>query len=220
MFAGVPPIVSLGTNKLQSLLCEFSASLLFFRKSEHKFSGIRLGMVFTFLGATTGTFLLARTNVGALKILVPYLLLAVFLYNIFSKRKASAISEQNSIAQQNQTRLALLGICIGFYNGFFGPGTGTLWTIALMRQLRLGIRAATIYTKPLNLIGNLSALFMFGATGQLNIKVGAMMAVGSITGGLLGAHFVMYKDVRWLKILFNTFMALSVLGAFYHSFVQ
>jgi uncharacterized membrane protein YfcA len=214
LLSGVPPILALGTNKLQSCLCETSATVIFRKKMGIQLSSLKTGLAFTLAGSVLGTLLLQVTHVELLKKLVPVFLLAVFLMNLFSKSKTT-IEENMPSDPKLVSRLIPLGLCIGFYNGFFGPGTGTIWAVALRRFLRLTLKKATMMTKPLNLIGNLTALAIFFASGQINLWAGVAMGFGAVAGGIIGANLVILKDARWLKIIFNVLMGASVLGAFF-----
>ena len=108
----------------------------------------------------------------------------------------------------------LLGNIIGFYNGFFGPGTGSIWVIALTKYFKLDIQKATIYAKPLNLAGNLTALSIFIVGGKINLIVACLMGIGSFLGGKIGANLIIYKDIKWLKFTFLLLMTISTLATF------
>jgi uncharacterized membrane protein YfcA len=180
LFSGVPPVLALGTNKLQSCLCETSATFIFRKKIQIDFKALRTGLLFTLLGSVLGTVLLQVTQVEVLKKLVPFFLLAVFLMNLLTKYRPTRMSGSSEPALLN--RLIPLGVGIGFYNGFFGPGTGTIWAVSLQKYLKLSLQNATMLTKPLNLAGNLTALAVFFASGQINLFAGIAMGVGAILG--------------------------------------
>ena len=212
LLSGVPPVLALGTNKLQSCLCESSASIMFYRKNNLNLKQLKTGLLFTLLGSIAGTLLLQVTQVELLKKLVPFFLLSVFIMNLLSKNKEEIQKEQPTSLFH---RLIPLGIGIGFYNGFFGPGTGTIWAISLRKFLKASLKSATMMTKPLNLVGNLTALGIFLASGHIHIWTGLAMGLGAIGGGIIGANLVMFKNAKWLKITFNILMATSVVGAFF-----
>ncbi len=212
LLSGVPPVLALGTNKLQSCLCESSASIVFYRKNNLNLQSLKVGLLFTLLGSVAGTLLLQVTKVEVLKSLVPIFLLLVFIMNLLSKGSTKSNQEGD---QSFFNRLIPLGIGIGFYNGFFGPGTGTIWAVSIRKFLKTSLKTATMMTKPLNLVGNLTALGIFFATGHINLWAGLIMGAGAIIGGIIGANLVIYKDAKWLKITFNTLMACSVTAAFF-----
>lgn len=107
-----------------------------------------------------------------------------------------------------------MGTLIGFYNGAFGPGTGSIWAVALMKAFKLDIQKATMYAKPLNFAGNLTALGIFIFDGKVDFLVAILMGLGSFLGGKFGAKLVIYKDIRWLKLMFLTLMVVSTAATF------
>jgi uncharacterized membrane protein YfcA len=214
LLSGVPPVLALGTNKLQSCLCEATATVVFRKKTRMHLGNLKIGLIFTLMGSIFGTLLLQVTTVGVLKKLVPFFLLVVFIMNLLTKPK-DAQSAEGIPDSKRDSRLMPLGIAIGFYNGFFGPGTGTIWAVALRKFLNLNLKNATMMAKPLNLVGNLTALTIFFASGQIDWIAGISMGLGAVAGGLIGANLVILKDARWLKLVFNVLMAISVAGAFF-----
>ena len=72
-----------------------------------------------------------------------------------------------------------------------------------------------MYTKPLNLAGNLTALSIFIVTGKVHFLAAILMGIGSYLGGKLGASLVVYKDAQWLKITFFLLILLSTLATYY-----
>ena len=75
--------------------------------------------------------------------------------------------------------MTLFGLLIGFYNGFFGPGTGSIWMISFVILLGSTIKQASISTKPLNLIGNIISLLFFIGLGYVDYTLGLIMGVGT-----------------------------------------
>lgn len=120
----------------------------------------------------------------------------------------------NQTLEPSHHKFLALGSSIGFYNGFFGPGTGSIWALALMKCFKLDLRQATIYAKPLNLAGNLTALSIFIVGSRVDYVAAVLMGIGSFIGVRFGTHFVMYKHVKWLKIIFLLLITLSTLGTF------
>jgi len=212
LFSGVSPVLALGTNKLQSCLCETSATLMFSKRNTLNLKTLKTGLLFTLIGSMLGTWLLQHTQADLLKKLVPFFLVGVFLMNLLTKYQI--VPERAAPSPSSNKSLIPLGLGIGFYNGFFGPGTGTIWAVGLQKGLKLSLKTATMMTKPLNLIGNLTALTIFFGSGQIDLVAGIAMGFGAILGGICGANLVMLKNARWLKVVFNLLMAASIVGAF------
>jgi uncharacterized membrane protein YfcA len=213
LLSGVNPVLALGTDKLQSAIGEFSATLHFLRHGKVNYKVIYLGIFYTVIGAVIGTISLQYVPVHQLEKIIPILLLAVFGYYVLSSRKKHNYTIENVSGREHWFFIPVSTL-IGFYNGFFGPGTGTLWTISFIQFLHLNIKKATMYTKPLNLAANMAALIVFIYNGQINFKLAILMGLGSFAGGKYGAKLVIYKDSRWLKIAFLSLMAFSTIGTF------
>lgn len=199
LLAGISPVNAIGTVKLQAAISEFSATVYFLRSGAIDYTKLVWAVIFTIIGSTGGTLLLFLIPATTLEKIIPFLLLAVLIYYIYSLYRKHIIDiAQNFVV--NNRKMFPLGILIGFYNGFFGPGTGSIWALALMRVFNLDIRTATMYAKPLNLAGNLTALSLFISAGNVHFLAACLMGVGAFLGGALGAAMVMYKDAKWLKL--------------------
>ncbi len=213
LMVGMNPIFALGTVKLQAAICELSAALHFMKKSRISYRPLMGCFIFTTIGSIVGTILLQITSVGKLQMIIPWLLLAVFIYYFWSNRQKNLY--QNETLKPDNKKFFLLGSSIGFYNGFFGPGTGAIWPVALVKAFHLKLQRATMYTKPLNFCGNLTALSIFIMAGRVDYRTAIFMAIGSYLGGKLGASLVIYKDSKWLTRVFTLMMIVSIAATFF-----
>lgn len=210
LHSGIDPILALGTNKLQSMFSEASAIWYFSKQKEVRYKLITYSLIVTAIGSTLGVMALSYLDI---KKAVPFILLVVLIYYLWPKRKNNAAQE--GIQYINFKRLPILALFIGFYNGFFGPCTGSIWSISLMKLFHLNIKQAAMYTKPLNFVGNLSALVIFLYLGYINIPIAIMMGISGIFGGIMGAKFVIYKDSKVIKTCFVTIMVIIICSVFY-----
>jgi len=212
LMTGMNPVMALGTNKLQSAIGELSASLHFIKMKKVNYAVLKTGLVFTIIGSVLGTLLLQVIPSDKLKVMIPALLLAVLIYYIAGLRRHLDPASFNENLIPCNKRFFALGSVIGFYNGFFGPGTGSIWIVSLIKVFKLNLKNATMYAKPLNLAGNLSALSIFIAGGKINLLAAFLMGIGSFLGGKFGASMVIYKDIKWLKIIFLSLMIVSTVA--------
>jgi uncharacterized membrane protein YfcA len=98
----------------------------------------------------------------------------------------------------------LAGSVLGFYDGFFGPGTGSFWMIACVLLLGLDLPAATGHTKAMNLASNLAALGIFILTRQVRYDVGLVMIAGQLIGARLGSGLVIARGATFIRPIFLT----------------
>lgn len=196
--AGLPAPAALATNKLQAVFGVFAASATFVRGGHVALRPLVLAIATTFVGAAAGALAVLRLDPSFLRDVVPPLLVLVALYTIFSPR----VGDEDRRQRIPETTFALvLGPLLGFYDGFFGPGTGSFWAIAHVGLLGLNLRSATARTKVLNFTSNLASLIVFLAAGQAVFEIGLVMGAGQLIGGRLGAGLVIKRGARLVKPL-------------------
>jgi uncharacterized protein len=182
--AGVPPVAAVATNKLQSAFGTGGAVLAFARKGHIDLKRFALPAAASLAGSALGAWLLTRIDPGFLAGLLPLLLVAMALYFLLAPRMTD--EDRHSLA--GRPALIAVAFAIGCYDGFFGPGTGSFFTTALVAVFGLGLIRAVAHTKLLNFASNIAALAVMIAGGHVLWILGFAMALGSVAGGQLGAH--------------------------------
>ncbi len=213
LFAGLSPAQALATNKLQGSFGTFSASLYFIRKGLVDLRSIASMVVCTFVGAALGTLLVQQIDASFLTAVIPVLLILIALYFLLSPQ----VGEEDAHQRLGALSFAVtIGFSVGFYDGFFGPGTGSFFAIAFVSLMGFGLTKATAHTKVLNLTSNLASLLFFIIGGQVVWTLGLVMALGQLIGGRLGASLVVLKGsklIRPLVVLICILMSLKLLLA-------
>jgi uncharacterized membrane protein YfcA len=187
LFAGVPPLHALGTNKLQSMFGTATAMINYARAGLIEWRPNWLTVLLVFLGAAAGCFVVQKIDARFLQLLIPGLLMAVALYVLVSPR----MSDEDAHHRIGAKGYAPVGGGIGFYDGFFGPGTGTFFTASLVGLRGLGLTRATALTKLFNFTSNIAAVLLFAIGGNVLWLLGLCMAAGAMAGGWLGSHTAM-----------------------------
>jgi uncharacterized membrane protein YfcA len=160
--AGLPPQLALGTNKAQSSVGTMVAVTRYVRGGLVDWPLVRGAATASFLSSAVGAWAVSLISNEFLREVVPWLLLAIVAYVMFSPK----LGEHSGQAKLQAGAFGLLfGATLGFYDGFFGPGTGAFWTIATVTLLGLELRRATAYTKVVNLASNLGSLLVFACKG-------------------------------------------------------
>jgi uncharacterized membrane protein YfcA len=208
MGIGLPPQVALGTNKLQASFGSGSAMLHFVRAGTVKMSDCWIGILWTAIGAALGVWAVQLLDATVLKQLIPWLLAAIVVYTLFSP---SLGSEDSHARMKSGPFYLLFGLSIGFYDGFFGPGTGSFWTMALMMLLGCSMMRATATTKVMNFTSNFVALIFFLSVGQVRFVEGIVMGVGQFLGARVGSKMVIRRGTAFIRPLFIT-MVLVLVG--------
>jgi len=196
--AGVPPVAAMATNKMQSIVGTAIASYTYWRKGLLNLRSLAGAIVLTFIGSFLGAFIVKQIDVSALLLIVPVALIAIALYFLF----APNLSDENKKARLNFIYFApLFGFLIGFYDGVFGPGTGSFFTIAFVTLFGFGVIKATAHAKILNFTSNLAALALFIPAGDVVWQIAGVMIVGQMIGARLGALTGIKFGARFIKPL-------------------
>jgi len=197
---GLPPHLALGTNKLASSMGVLTALGRYRGGGLVRLRDWWLGIVCTALGAATGTLLIQRLDAGFLGWLIPALLVVMLVYTLLSPDLGAKASAERL---SRRTVQVLGGLVLGFHDGFFGPGTGAFWALALVTLAGLDLRKATASTKAMNATSNVTALVFFVLGGKVVLTLGLAMGAGQIVGATLGSRQVLQRTpgfVRWFLI--------------------
>lgn len=199
--AGVPPQVALGTNKFQSTFGTAIAVWRYARAGLMKTPWLWLAVVLSGLASMGGAVAVSVLSRDLLRQLIPWMLAAVALYTALNRHFGIHAGSR----KMSWLLFAIIfGSALGFYDGFFGPGTGSFWTVALVALLGLDLRSATGYTKAANLASNLGALVIFLANGSVHFVAGGAMIAGQLLGARLGSGLVIRRGAAFIRPVFLT----------------
>ena len=191
--------LALGTNKLQATFGSGSATWHFGRAGMIDWASSLAGVFCTLVGATAGTLLISFLPASVLRAVIPWMLIGISLYMILQPTIGDADRRARMTKRSFYT---LFGLGIGFYDGFFGPGTGTFWAMAFMLGLGFNLTRATAHTKLMNFTSNVSSLAVFLAGGHCHLFGGLCMGSGQMLGARLGAKVVIRKGGRFIRPIF------------------
>lgn len=211
--AGIPPVAALGTNKVQSVIGTGIAALTYWRKGFVSIKALAIAIPATFAAAFLGAFVVKQIDTSILAVAVPVALVAIALYFALSPR----LSDSDSHARLRWAAFVpIMGALIGFYDGTFGPGTGSFLTMGFVALFGIGVTRAAGNTKFLNLASNLGALALFVPSGDVVWTAALTMAAGQIIGGYLGALTGIRfgaKIIRPLVVVVSVVLAVRLLVA-------
>ena len=196
---GLPPKVALGTNKLQACFGSGSASWHYTRGKVVHLADCARGFLFSLAGAAAGSCAVQQADPSLLRRVIPILLIAVSLVMLI--RPELGATDVRPRMKRDLFDMTF-GLGIGFYDGFFGPGTGTFWTMAFMLFLGFNMTRATGYTKVMNFASNLSSLVAFLIPGNVLLVEGMVMGAGQLLGARLGAGMVIERGPKFIRPIF------------------
>lgn len=203
---GLPPAEALATNKLQSTFGSASAVWTYRRAGLVSWTQAWPGILATASGAALGVWAVTALDAGTLKRVVPFLLLAAAA----TLWKRPTLGDESRPPRLRQIPFLLgFGIVLGFYDGFFGPGTGTFWTIAFVLLLGFELLRATAWTKWMNFTSNAVALVAFLSAGKVHWAAGLWMGAGQAIGARCGARMAMRSGARLIRPLLLTMASLA-----------
>jgi len=202
--AGLSPAQALATNKLQSVGGSFSASLYFIRRGAVNLREQKLNIAMTFLGAIGGTLLIQHIQADILRQILPLLLISIGLWFLLMPRLGEADREH----RLRGLPFALIGGgCVGFYDGFFGPGAGSFYALAFVTLCGFNLAKATAHAKILNFTSNFASLLFFMFGGKVVWGTGVVMLLGAFIGARLGARLVLSRGQKLIRPMVVTVSA-------------
>jgi uncharacterized membrane protein YfcA len=194
---GMSPLPALGTNKLQSVFGTGIALRNYWRSGLVEWRRNRLSVLLVFIGAAAGCIVVQMIQVQLLNLIIPMLLVLSAIYVLLSPR----MTDDDAHHRVTSKGYAPLGGAIGFYDGFFGPGTGTFFTTSLVALRGYGLTKATALTKLFNFTSNVASVLLFALGGHMLWLLGLCMAAGAMLGGYLGSHTALKFGARLIRPL-------------------
>jgi uncharacterized membrane protein YfcA len=208
LLAGAPPVHALGTNKLQGMFGAASATWSYARHGHVDLRTQLLPALLAFAGAFLGALTATVLPGDIFAAVLPVLLVAIAVY--FLVRPGL-----DDIDRARRMTPFLFGVAIvpliGFYDGLFGPGTGSFFMLSFVALAGFGLLKATAHTKLLNLASNVGGLVLFAFAGAVLWKIGLVMGVAQIAGAQIGSRVAMKGGARVIKpLLVLVCLALAV----------
>ena len=207
---GVPPYFALGTNKFASTAASFTSSLRYAQSQKVDFRLLKYLIPFTLIGAVLGAHTVLRIDQHLLYTMVLVLVLGVGIYSLFSKK----IGQDSYFVEYkipNITYGIVLAFTLGFYDGFFGPGTGSFLMFGLISLYHFDFIQAGGNARVLNFVSNIAALITFIIQRQVNYIIGLPVLIAMICGAALGTKMALHNGVKLVKPIFIA-MSLAVAG--------
>jgi uncharacterized membrane protein YfcA len=180
------PATLLGTSKLAGIFGTSAAAA---------------AAVAAFALSFAGAYTVTKVPADFIRSLLPIVLLAVAIYT-FRKKDFGAVHAPVHSGLNEKLIAVGMGACIGFYDGFFGPGTGSFLMFLFVRFFGFDFLSASAAAKVVNVACNVAALMWFGYSGHLLWQLGLLMAVCQIAGSLLGTKLAIRHGSVFVRKLF------------------
>jgi len=207
--AGLPPHYALGNNKFSSCFGTFFATLRYWQRGLVDAPVALAGAGAALAGSFVGTKTVLAVKPDFLNVLLVVLIPVIAAFTLWNKGFGQEGRHEEIAASRRCVLGGLAGGIIGFYDGFFGPGTGSFLIFFYTAGLHYDLVKANANTKVVNLASNIAALAGFLLGGKVILAIGIPTAVAGIAGNLLGARWVLAKGARLIRPIF--LLGLSIL---------
>lgn len=206
----VPAATLLGTNKFSSIWGTLFATVQYARRMPMEYRAVlptgAAALLFGYLGAAT----VAHLPTDFLRPLILALLLSVLVYTLWRKDFGALHAPRLSGSARLWTALSI-GSVIGFYDGFFGPGTGSFLIFAFVGLFGYSFLAASASAKAVNVVTNAAALGFFVTHGHVLYALALPMAACNVAGALVGTRLALRLGSRFVRAIFVLVVGLLIL---------
>jgi uncharacterized membrane protein YfcA len=199
IFAGVPIHVAYGTNKFANCIGTLVASIKFFKSGNIKIKSALFSALGALIGSWFGTQLVLILDEKYLQYCLIIILPIVAVFLLINRSLGSQRSKKEISNKKTYLVATIIGILIGAYDGFFGPGTGTFLVLAFTSFLHFDLITASGNAKIVNLASNFAALIAYILGGKVFFAVGIPAAICAVLGNYLGAHFAIKNGTKVIK---------------------
>ncbi len=222
LFAILPnvhPATLLGINKSAGIWGTAFSTLQFSRRVTLNWKALLPAAACGLLGAFVGAWAVTIISPGFLRRLLPFVLLAVLLYTLARKQLGQHHAPRLS-PEAEPWAAASIGAVLGFYDGFFGPGTGSFLVFLFVRWLGYDFLHASASAKLVNTATNLAALTLFALKGHVWWHYALALAVANVAGSLLGTRLALRHGAGFVRAMFIAVVSALILKTGYDAFLR
>jgi uncharacterized protein len=218
-FPGAAPATLFGTNKSASVWGTAIATAQYARRVQMRWPSVLPATAAGFGGAFLGAWVVTLLDAGFLRRLLPFILLVLLAYTL--ARKDMGRTHAPHHAMRTEALLASgVGALIGFYDGFFGPGTGSFLVFLFVRVLGYDFLNASASAKLVNTATNLAALILFAVKGHVWWHFAVVMALANIAGSLIGTRLALRHGAGFVRGVFILVVSGLILKTGYDAFLR
>lgn len=219
VFPAAPPATLFGTNKAASVWGTAVAATQYAKRIEMRWKTLLPAAGAGFAGSLGGAWLVTLVDAGFLRKILPFVLAAVLIYTLVKKDMGRHHAPR--FAGHAETAIACcIGLILGFYDGFFGPGTGSFFVFLFVRWLGYDFLNASASAKLLNTATNFSALLLFAWKGHVWWHFALAMAVANVAGSLIGTRLAMKHGAGFVRMVFLLVVSALILKSGFNAFLR
>ena len=208
-----------GTNKIASLSGTSVAAYQYSRRVRFDLKLLLVISVFSFAASYVGAKTVSLIHVDTLKPIVLVILILMAVYT-FVKKDLGLLPSRTLSARKQLVFGSLIGLVVGFYDGFFGPGTGSFFVLGFVVILGFEFLTASAYSKIINCVTNISALIVFVRQGNFLPGIALLMAVFNVMGSVTGSRMALKKGNGFIRVVFLVIVSIMILRYAYDIFLK
>lgn len=216
-YPDAPPATLLSTNKLASVGGTLNAARKFLRHVDLPWALVGVAIVAAFVGSLIGANAVSHFPAEPLRKALPFVLVFLLIYTWFQPALGDAHTPK-APSNYQQLKALLLGLVIGFYDGFFGPGTGSFLLFGFVRFFGFDFLHASAATKLVNAATNLAAILMLASLGQINWLLGFAMMIANISGSQLGSRLAIKHGSAFVRKAFLLIVSVLILKSAWNAY--
>lgn len=209
----------LGTNKIAALSGTSVAAMQYARRIRFNFPLLIVISFFAFISSHMGAKLASSIEPANFRPLILVILILIAIYTYFKKDLGTHSGKLVAMPKQYLYG-SLMGLLIGFYDGFMGPGTGSFFVLAFVVLLGFEFVQASAYAKFVNCMTNFSAVMVFVKQGNYLLSIAILMAICNILGNILGSVLALKKGNSFVRLFFLIVVCAMILRYSYTIFFK
>lgn len=219
IYPGAVPAALLGTNKAGAIWGTAWAAMAFTRRVRLAMRTMAPAVLSAFAGSFIGAWAVTGVDASALRRALPLVLLAILAYTLVRKDLGRHHAPRWNASREPWVA-ALIGAGLGFYDGFFGPGTGSFFVFLFVRALGYDFLHASAAAKLLNTATNLAAIVLFSWKGHVWWQVAAVLGLANVAGSLVGTRLALKHGAGFVRAAFIIVVSALILKTGYDAFVR
>lgn len=213
-----PTATVFGTNKLASICGTASAAFSYLRQVKIQWKLLAVIGITAFISSFGGAACVSLIPQEILRPFVLFMLIVIAIYTLF-KKQFGQVHIQQEVTRKILILAGVGGLLIGFYDGIFGPGTGSFFIFYFIRYLKVNFLHASALSKIGNFMTNFAALSFFVPTGHVLFQLGLMMAVANVAGSVVGVKMALKYGSGFIRILFLILVSILICRLAYQMFI-
>jgi uncharacterized membrane protein YfcA len=222
LFATFPtaaPATLSGTNKGAAIWGTAWAASQYARRVSLRWGALAPAVAAALVGSFAGAWVLTLISAEGLRKALPLILLAILIYTL-AKKELGREHAPRFEGRQEAWLATGMGLSIGFYDGFFGPGTGSFFVFLFVRLLGYDFLHASASAKLLNMATNAAAIGLFAWKGHIWWHMAAVLAVANVAGSLLGTRLALKHGAGFVRGVFIVVVGALICKTGYDAFLR